>query len=112
MLQNRDNYIRSCKLLPDGRTLIVGGEASTLTIWDLASQTPRIKAELTSSAPACYALAISPDAKVCFSCCSDGNIAVWDLHNQTLVRSVLWSRGFVLNTAFNKTAKRQHKTPA
>uniref|UniRef100_A0A8C1JYW0 TLE family member 2, transcriptional corepressor a n=1 Tax=Cyprinus carpio TaxID=7962 RepID=A0A8C1JYW0_CYPCA len=28
---NRDNYIRSCKLLPDGRTLIVGGEASTLS---------------------------------------------------------------------------------
>ncbi|XP_032902396.1 transducin-like enhancer protein 4 isoform X7 [Amblyraja radiata] len=83
---NRDNYIRSCKLLPDGRTLIVGGEASTLSIWDLAAPTPRIKAELTSSAPACYALAISPDAKVCFSCCSDGNIAVWDLHNQTLVR--------------------------
>ncbi len=47
---------------------------------------PRIKAELTSSAPACYALAISPDSKICFSCCSDGNIAVWDLHNQTLVR--------------------------
>ncbi|CAH1407562.1 unnamed protein product [Nezara viridula] len=39
----RDNYIRSVKLLPDGRTLIVGGEAN-------------------------------------------GNIAVWDLHNQTLVR--------------------------
>uniref|UniRef100_A0A667ZEN6 TLE family member 3, transcriptional corepressor n=1 Tax=Myripristis murdjan TaxID=586833 RepID=A0A667ZEN6_9TELE len=91
---NRDNYIRSCKLLPDGRTLIVGGEASTLTIWDLASQTPRIKAELTSSAPACYALAISPDAKVCFSCCSDGNIAVWDLHNQTLVRSIIFSLGY------------------
>uniref|UniRef100_UPI00358E4127 transducin-like enhancer protein 3 isoform X6 n=1 Tax=Myxine glutinosa TaxID=7769 RepID=UPI00358E4127 len=83
---NRDNYIRSCKLLPDGRTLIVGGEASTLSIWDLTAATPRIKAELTSSAPACYALAISPDSKVCFSCCSDGNIAVWDLHNQTLVR--------------------------
>ncbi len=32
--QNRDNYIRSCKILPDGRTLIVGGEASTLSIWD------------------------------------------------------------------------------
>ncbi|KAL3228060.1 hypothetical protein MRX96_003984 [Rhipicephalus microplus] len=81
----RDNYIRSCKLLPDGRTLIVGGEASTICIWDLGAPTPRIKAELTSSAPACYALAISPDSKVCFSCCSDGNIAVWDLHNQTLV---------------------------
>ncbi|XP_043247456.1 protein groucho-like isoform X4 [Amphibalanus amphitrite] len=82
----RDNYIRSVKLLPDGRTLIVGGEASTLSIWDLNSPTPRIKAELNSSAPACYALAISPDSKVCFSCCSDGNIAVWDLHNQQLVR--------------------------
>ncbi|XP_018364325.1 PREDICTED: protein groucho-like [Trachymyrmex cornetzi] len=82
----RDNYIRSVKLLPDGRTLIVGGEASQLSIWDLASPTPRIKAELTSSAPACYALAISPDSKVCFSCCSDGNIAVWDLQNQSLVR--------------------------
>ncbi|XP_064619018.1 transducin-like enhancer protein 4 isoform X2 [Lineus longissimus] len=81
-----DNYIRSIKLLQDGRTLIVGGEASTLSIWDLAASTPRIKAELTSSAPACYALAISPDSTVCFSCCSDGNIAVWDLHNQTLVR--------------------------
>merc|ERR1719237_882669 len=82
----RENYIRSIKLLPDGRTLVVGGEASTLSIWDLAAPTPRIKAELTSSAPACYALAISPDSKVCFSCCSNGNIAVWDLHNQTLVR--------------------------
>ena len=57
-----------------------------LTIWDLASSTPRIKTELTSNAPACYALAISPDSKVCFSCCSDGNIAVWDLHNETLVQ--------------------------
>ncbi len=57
-----------------------------LTIWDLAASNPRIKTELTSSAPACYALAISPDSKVCFSCCSDGNIAVWDLHNETLVQ--------------------------
>ena len=32
-----DNYIRSCKLLPDGRTLIVGGETNTLYLWDLAS---------------------------------------------------------------------------
>ncbi|XP_073960164.1 protein groucho-like isoform X5 [Choristoneura fumiferana] len=82
----RDNYIRSVKLLPDGRTLIVGGEASNLSIWDLGAPTPRMRAELTSSAPACYALAISPDSKVCFSCCSDGNIAVWDLQNQVLVR--------------------------
>lgn len=35
--QERDNYIRSIKLLQDGRTLIVGGEASVLSIWDLNS---------------------------------------------------------------------------
>ena len=37
ILQQRDNYIRSIKLLQDGRTLVVGGEASTLSIWDLAA---------------------------------------------------------------------------
>jgi len=36
-VQQRDNYIRSVKLLQDGRTLVVGGEASTISIWDLAS---------------------------------------------------------------------------
>jgi len=39
----RDSYIRSCKLLPDGRTLLVGGESSTLCIWDLSGPSPRIK---------------------------------------------------------------------
>lgn len=82
----RDSYIRSCKLLPDGRTLIVGGEASTISIWDLTCSPPRVKGELNSQAPACYALAISPDSKTCFSCCSDGNIAVWDVHNHMLIK--------------------------
>lgn len=37
LFQQRDNYIRSVKLLQDGRTLVVGGEASTISIWDLAA---------------------------------------------------------------------------
>ncbi|CAK8676930.1 unnamed protein product [Clavelina lepadiformis] len=81
----RDSYIRSCKLLPDKRTLLVGGEANTLSVWDLGG-TPTVKSELVCAAQACYALAISPDSKLCFSCCSDGNIAVWDLHNERIVR--------------------------
>ena len=85
-----DNYIRSCKLLPDGRTLIVGGETNTLYMWDLAAvrhcvasfmvtclivyifpslcihlqSSPTIKAQLPSNATACYALAVSADGKV------------------------------------------------
>ncbi|CDW57732.1 WD40 and TLE N domain containing protein [Trichuris trichiura] len=81
----KESYIRSCKLLRDGCTLIVGGEAQIITIWDLTG-VPKIKAELNNNAQACYALAISPDNKLCFSCCADGNIAVWDIQSQTLVR--------------------------
>ncbi|KAL4608103.1 protein groucho-1-like [Arapaima gigas] len=85
---NRDIYIRSCKLLPDEGTLVVGGEGTSLSVWDLASPTPRLRAELTSATASCYALAVSMDGKVCFSCSSDGNIAVWDLHNHTVVRQL------------------------
>jgi len=46
----KDNYIRSCKLFSDGSTLIVGGEASTITVWDLNTRT--IKAELDSASQA------------------------------------------------------------
>lgn len=108
-------------MLPDGRTLIVGGEASTISIWDLnyarsvtpngtlahsmgrdgsnsnsstsstssnptISSSARLKSELQSKAAACYALAISSDGKLCFSCCSNGNILVWDIQNQQIVR--------------------------
>ena len=44
--------------------------------------TPRVKAELDSESQACYALAISHDGKLCFSCCADGNIVIWDIHNK------------------------------
>ena len=37
-----ENYIRSCKLLPDGKSLVVGGEADSLFIWDLAAVSERL----------------------------------------------------------------------
>ena len=46
------------------------------------SPVTRLKGELQSKAAACYALAISTDGKLCFSCCSDGNVLVWDIQNQ------------------------------
>ena len=39
----RDSYIRSCRLLPDKRSLLVGGEANSLCLWDLAGPAPRVK---------------------------------------------------------------------
>jgi len=51
--QQRDNYIRSVKLLQDGRTLIVGGEASTISIWDLAAVSVCLKLLVTCAACSC-----------------------------------------------------------
>lgn len=86
----RDTYIRSCKLFPDDRILMVGGETSTLSVWDVVQ--PTLIATLDSQAPACYALAVTPPSSpagpLCFSCCSDGNICVWDLRRQSMVKYV------------------------
>ncbi|CAI4230157.1 unnamed protein product [Auanema sp. JU1783] len=82
----KDNYIRSCKLFPDGSSLLVGGEASVVTIWDLEKMT--VKAEMDSESQACYALALSPDNKLLFACCADGNIVIWDIENNIKVASL------------------------
>lgn len=47
---------------------------------------------LETTAPACYALAVSPltaptRTALCFTCCSDGNINVFDVHNKILIKS-------------------------
>lgn len=73
-----------CCSVKDDRTLIVGGETNTLSVWDV-QQSSQITL-LESSAPACYALAVSNQNNLCFGCCSDGNIYVWDLRRRQLVR--------------------------
>lgn len=82
----KDQYIRSCKLAADGTNLIVGGEASTICIWDLEKQA--VKAEMDSESQACYALALSQDHKLLFACCADGKIIIWDLESRTKVGSL------------------------
>lgn len=80
-----DAYVRSCKLLPDGKKLIVGGEVPPISVWDLASGGPVKIGELKELATACYALAISPDSKTCITCFSDGTIGLYDIHNLQLI---------------------------
>lgn len=77
-----DAYVRSCKLLPDGKKLIVGGEQPPISVWDLADGGPRKIGELADlGTSACYALAISPDSKTCITCFSDGTVGIYDIHN-------------------------------
>lgn len=80
-----DAYVRSCKLLPDGKKLIVGGEVPPISVWDLGGGSPQKIGTLKELAPACYALAISPDSKTCITCFSDGTIGLYDVHNQQLI---------------------------
>lgn len=88
----KDHYIRSCKLLADADILIVGGEADQLCMWDLGGTSPSMVGYLDTTAPACYALAVSPltapsRSALCFACCSDGKINVFDVHNKKLIKS-------------------------
>lgn len=81
-----DAYVRSCKLLPDGKKLIVGGEVPPISVWDLGAGGSPVKiGELKELATACYALAISPDSKTCITCFSDGTIGLYDVHNLQLI---------------------------
>lgn len=82
-----DSYVRSCKLLPDGKKLIVGGEVPPISVWDLGGGSPIKIGELIREGPpvACYALAISPDSKTCITCYSDGTIGLYDVHNLQLI---------------------------
>lgn len=80
-----DSYVRSCKLLPDGKKLIVGGEVPPISVWDLGPGSPVKIGELKELATACYALAISPDSKTCITCFSDGTIGLYDVHNLQLI---------------------------
>lgn len=79
----KDNYIRSCKLFNDGSTLLIGGEASTVALWDLTTETKTL--DLETESQACYALALSPDEKLLFACLADGNILIYDIHNKAKV---------------------------
>lgn len=83
----KESYIRAVKLLAGGKGLVVGGESPRISVWDLSDSEPRVRAELSCAAAACYALAVSPTAsEICFSCCSDGTVLVWDLRQKRLAR--------------------------
>nr|XP_012421147.1 PREDICTED: protein groucho-1 [Odobenus rosmarus divergens] len=83
-LQDHQNCVLACKLFPDGQRLITGGLSRNLTLWDLAP-TPRVRAQLASSGPICYSLALSSNAQICLACFK-GFVEIWDLQNQILIR--------------------------
>ncbi|XP_063102822.1 transducin-like enhancer protein 7 isoform X2 [Cavia porcellus] len=82
--QDPHHCVLTCKLFPDEQSLITGGRAQTLTLWDLVP-TPRVRTQLASTGTLCYSLAISADAHICVACFK-GFVEIWDLQNQILIR--------------------------
>uniref|UniRef100_A0AC35UCW1 WD_REPEATS_REGION domain-containing protein n=1 Tax=Rhabditophanes sp. KR3021 TaxID=114890 RepID=A0AC35UCW1_9BILA len=73
---------KTAHILPHGEVKPV---ISQFGIW---KYTQTVSDELDTSSQACYALAISKDNKLCFSCSADGNINIWDILSRTLVASL------------------------
>ncbi|KAI9324436.1 WD40-repeat-containing domain protein [Zopfochytrium polystomum] len=88
MLHCLDHYIRACKITPDGKTLIVGGEVNYMAVCDVGSTNPSVLGKIETPGVLTYALATSQDSRFCFSCCSDGTVNMWDIHNRKLVRTL------------------------
>ncbi|CAH7062655.1 Tle7 [Phodopus roborovskii] len=82
--QDPRNRVLTCKLFPDEQSLITGGMAQALTLWDLAP-TPQIRAQMASTGPMCYSLALSSDAHICLASFK-GFVEIWDVQNQILIR--------------------------
>uniref|UniRef100_A0A2K5DBG2 TLE family member 7 n=1 Tax=Aotus nancymaae TaxID=37293 RepID=A0A2K5DBG2_AOTNA len=82
--QDRQDCVVTCKLFPDEQSLITGGASQAVTLWDLAP-TPQVRAQLTSTGPTCYSLAVSSDAHICLAG-FQGFVEIWDLQNQILIR--------------------------
>ncbi|KAK2085412.1 Transducin-like enhancer protein 7 [Saguinus oedipus] len=82
--QDRQDCVVTCKLFPDEQSLIAGGASQAVTLWDLAP-TPQVRAQLTSTGPTCYSLAVSSDAHICLAG-FQGFVEIWDLQNQILIR--------------------------
>nr|XP_020009480.1 transducin-like enhancer protein 2 [Castor canadensis] len=82
--QDPHNRVLTCKLFPDEQSMITGGVAQTLTLWDLVP-IPQVRAQLPCTGSTCYSLALSSDAHICLACFK-GFVEIWDVQNQILIR--------------------------
>ncbi|KAJ3317032.1 Transducin-like enhancer protein 4, partial [Blyttiomyces sp. JEL0837] len=83
-----ENYIRACKITPDGKQLIVAGEVNYMVVCDIGSSNPCVIGRMETPRVLTYALATSNDSRICYSCCSDGSVNMWDLTSCKLVRTL------------------------
>lgn len=87
-LESMDNYVRACRITPDGKTLVVGGESDKIILWDISQTPPASLSCFVTSSSAVYAITFSSDSRYMFSCCASGEIIVWDLKTQKRIKAL------------------------
>ena len=81
-----NSFIRSMKFSSDETLLLVSGQSRDVVLIDLTTQAATSKTLQSSNSDTHYSLAITPDSRYCFSCLSDGNIAMWEISSGRLIR--------------------------
>ncbi|KAJ3300878.1 hypothetical protein HDU76_005990, partial [Blyttiomyces sp. JEL0837] len=101
---NRD-YLRSMKITPDGRTLLVGGESNCIFVCDIASSSPRVVARLPTPGVDTYSITISHDSRYALAGGSDNNINVWDIRERWPIRTLKGHKAAVTSCILGKDSK-------
>ena len=94
-----DEPIESVTLSPDGRTLVVEGKYSGVSVWDFASGKERLPTD-GHRAPVTD-LCFSPDGKTLASASWDRSIKLWDLSLQEPKRTLIGHADVVTCVAFS-----------
>jgi WD40 repeat protein len=79
-LPSQEGYVRSLDISPDGQTLAVASDSSTIELWDLSRLTR--KGSLVGHTDDIQTLAIAPGGAELVSSGQDGFLRVWDLATQ------------------------------
>ena len=78
-LAGNEKVVRQAAFAPDGSLLATAGSLGKLvTLWDLAGDRPKVKAELPCDGPAA-SVSFAPDGKSLASASYDGRVRIWKL---------------------------------
>ncbi|KAJ3040528.1 hypothetical protein HK097_002543 [Rhizophlyctis rosea] len=73
--------------MPDGKRLVVAGEADYMVVLDVTQPIPTVESRLKTPTLFTYSLAASEDSKYIFNCMNDGAVGMWDLPKGEMVKS-------------------------
>ncbi|QDT71733.1 caspase family protein [Lacipirellula limnantheis] len=103
VLQVGPGFVTSIALSPDGRLLLIGSDADTTAIWEVA--TGRRLRILAGHTEAISSVAFSPDGKLALTGSGDKSAAVWDVVTGRRLRTLEGHTNEVASVVFSPDGK-------